>query len=253
MKKISPTSTKADLWEAYQDLLKQSTSATTTPSVPTESLRSSTGALTTAIDTIIKLNAGLDDVVTMLEGQRQKQANNEQEARTQLQQFHDELKRAKQELDYELKRTQKEKLDELEAELRTKRREYDDMTEGEKRALEQRKDSLKQQEDEFASLRKQVDAFPKQLEQAVKAAVDDARVEEQANAKVARDLSEKQVEGERAISKLRIETLEKTVKEQAEEVRSLKSQLERATTQVKDIAVSVIESKRPLAASPQSS
>ncbi|MEK7525287.1 MAG: hypothetical protein AAB548_02850, partial [Patescibacteria group bacterium] len=58
-------------------------------------------------------------------------------------------------------------------------------------------------------------------------------------------LNEKQIEGERALAKLKIENLEKIAKEQADEVRQLKSQLEHATSQVKEIAVSVIDSNRP--------
>lgn len=116
------------------------------------------------------------------------------------------------------------------------------------RQTAKRQAEIETQEQELKQLRKQVEEFPAQLEKTLKQAVDSARAEEQAKAKVAKDLMEKQVEGEKAVAKLKIETLEKTAKDQAEEIRMLKSQLERATAQIKDIAVSVIDSKRPIQA-----
>ena len=86
----------------------------------------------------------------------------------------------------------------------------------------------------------------KELEKAVKQAVGTAQSEEQARAKVAKDLLEKQVEGEKAVSQLKVQNFEKLVKDQTEEIKALKSQLEQATRQVKEIAVSVIDSRRPV-------
>ena len=246
MKKIGPTSTKAEIWEGYQELLKQTETGETEPTVPTKSLKTATGSLQNAVATLVSVKTSIDEAVAKLEQQRQTQLEDEQKAQDELRKFQEDMKRAKQELDYELKRTRQEKLDELEVELKTKRRIHEEAVSQEKQALQLKKEELSSWEKEFNKLKKQAEDFPVQLEKAVKQAVEAARSEEQQQAKVARDLTEKQVEGEKAVAALKIQTLEKAAKDQTEEIKALKSQLEQATRQVKDIAVSVIDSKRPI-------
>lgn len=247
MKKINPASTKAEIWEAYQEAVKQTEGpGETAPSVPTKSLKSATGSLQNAVNTLISVKTSIDETINKLELQRQSQLDDEQKAQEELQKFQEELKRAKEAADYELKRNRREKLDELEAELKASRRTHEETISQEKQALQLKKEELESWEKEFNRLKKQVEEFPAQLDKAVKQAVDAARNEEQTRAKVSKDLLEKQAEGEKAINQLKVQTLERMVKDQAEEVKALKSQLEQATRQVKDIAVSVIDSRRPV-------
>lgn len=232
---------------AYEESVKQINARTeAVPSVPTAAVKSSVSFLQSGVDTLLKLKSAIDDAVSALEQQRQSQIGQEEQLRQQLQQFHQDLKRAKDEQEYELKQSRRQKLDELNVELIAKKREHEDKIAQEKQALAGRQAEIEKQEQEFKQLRKQAEEFPAQLEKSLKQSVDSARAEEQTKAKVVRDLLEKQVEGEKAIAKLKIDTLEKTAKDQADEMRMLKSQLERATAQIKDIAVSVIDSKRPI-------
>ncbi|MBI5356824.1 hypothetical protein HZB78_04400 [Candidatus Collierbacteria bacterium] len=248
MKKISPASTKTELWEGYQELIKQVESrGETTPIAPTKSLRTATESLQAAVTTLVSVKTSIDEGINKLEQQRQQQLEDEQKAQDELRKFQEDMKRAKQELDYELKRTRQEKLDELEIDLKTKRRAHEEAVSQEKQVLQLKKEELSGWEKEFNRLKKLVEEFPAQLDKAVKQAAEAAGSEEQQKAKTAKDLLEKQVDGEKALSSLRIQTLEKNVKDQAEEIRALKSQLEQATRQVKDIAVSVIDSRRPAA------
>ena len=246
MKKIGPTSTKTEIWEAYQEVLKQAETGETAPSAPTKSLRTATGSLQNAVATLVSVKTAIDEGINKLEQQRQQQLEDEQKAQDELRKFQEDMKRAKQELDYDLKRTRQQKVDELEVELKTKRRAHEETISQEKQALQLKKEELSSWEKEFNRLKKLVEEFPAQLDKAVKQAAETAGSEEQQKAKVARDLTEKQAEGEKAVAVLKIQTLEKTVKDQAEEIKALKSQLEQATRQVKDIAVSVIDSRRPV-------
>lgn len=247
MKKISPTSTKTELWEAYQELVKQAeVQGGAEPIVPIKSLRTATGSLQNSVSILVSVKTSIDEAINKLEQQRQSQLDDEQKAQEELRKFQEEMKRAKEMADYELKRNHREKLDELDIDLKANRRIHEETISQEKQSLQLKKDELENQEKELNKLKKQVEEFPVQLEKAVKQAVDFARVEEQARAKVAKDLMEKQVEGERTVAKLKIDTLEKTSKDQAEEIRSLKTQFDRATAQVKDIAVSVIDSRRQI-------
>jgi len=249
MKKISPTSTKTELWEAYRELLEQTqTPGTGIPSLPTASLRTATGSLQNAVGTLVSVKTSIDEAVAKLEQQRQTQMADEQRANEDLGRFQEEMKRAKQEFDYDLKRTKQQKIDELEIELKNKRRAHEEIVSQEKQALQLKKEELEKQETELKQLRKQVGEFPDQLEKAVKQVSEATKIEEQTRAKVARDLMEKQIEGDKAVAQLKIQNLEKMAKDQTDEIRSLKSQFEQATRQVKDIAVSVIDSRRPVAA-----
>ena len=247
MKKIGPGSTKTELWEAYQEVVKQAESGERQmPNVPTKSLRTATGSLQNSVSTLVSVKASIDEAINKLEQQRQSQLDDEQKAQEELRKFQEEMKRAKEAADYELNKNRQEKLDELEIDLRTRRRAHEETISQEKQALQLKKEELEKQETELKQLRKQTQEFPDQLEKAVKQAVGTAQSEEQARAKVAKDLLEKQVEGEKAVSQLKVQNFEKLVKDQTEEIKALKSQLEQATRQVKEIAVSVIDSRRPV-------
>lgn len=247
MSSVSLKNTKQELLTAYEALERETKrESETSPKVPTTALKTSSGHFQKAIETLVAIKSPIDDAIAALEQQRERQSHDETEATARLEQFSADMRRAKEELDYDLKRWKQEKLDELETELSGKRKVHEDRIVIEQKSLEERQEALEKEEIDLRDLRKRVELFPKELEKSVQDAVDIARAEEQGKARVARDLLEKQVDGERAIAKLKIENLEKTVKEQADEVRALKSQLEQATRQVKDIAVSVIDSRRPV-------
>ena len=108
------------------------------------------------------------------------------------------MKRAKEAADYELKRNRQEKLDEVEIDLRARRRAHEETISQEKQALQLKKEELEEAGNRTETARKQTQEFPDQLEKAVKQAVGTAQSEEQARAKVAKDLLEKQVEGEKS-------------------------------------------------------
>jgi hypothetical protein len=109
------------------------------------------------------------------------------------------------------------------------------------RELAEREKAIAEKEDELNELRKQVDAFPKELESAVNKAVKEAVQRVQLEAKNREALLKKQFEGERDVLNTRIESLEQTVKEQNERIAILTQQAEKAYSQVQDIAVRAIE------------
>ena len=248
MKTVNATSTKAELFAAYSEMKKQlEEQKTPVPNAPSATMQTATVSIQRSIATLIGMKSSIDTAVSTLEQQRQNQIVDEQRAQAELTKFQEDMKRAKEEFDYEIKRMRQQKVDSLEQELSAKHRSHDEAILQEKQVLQLKKEELEKQDDDLKQLRKQAEAFPAELERQLKKAADATRAEEQGKAKVARDLTEKQAEGEQAVMNLKIITLEKMVKDQAEEIRALKSQLEQATRQVKDIAVSVIESRRPVA------
>jgi len=109
------------------------------------------------------------------------------------------------------------------------------------KALQEREQRIADQEAEFESLRAQVEGFPKRLDTAVAAAVKDSGDRLRIDAKYEKDLMLKQFEGEKNVLTARIQSLDKAVKEQAEQIARLSQQQEAAYQKVQDVAVKAIE------------
>ena len=72
-------STKTELWEAYQEVVKQAESGERQmPNVPTKSLRTATGSLQNSVSTLVSVKASIDEAINKLEQQRQSQLDDEQ-------------------------------------------------------------------------------------------------------------------------------------------------------------------------------
>lgn len=104
---------------------------------------------------------------------------------------------------------------------------------------------------ELNDLRKKMITVPTETEKAVKDAIAKAVSEVQADAVIKAQFAKQQADSMLALASATNDTLETMVKTQTQEIILLKKQLDEATRQVKDIAVSVIESKRVDPISPQ--
>lgn len=138
----------------------------------------------------------------------------------------------------ELVRTRGREEEEYQYEKQLQKKRDADQKEAERAAKEQMTTELN-------DLRKRVAAVPAETEKAVKDAVAKAVSETQSDAAVKAQFAKQQSDAERALDSAKIDALEATAKAQSQEIAALKKQLDEATRQVKDIAVSVIESKRP--------
>jgi hypothetical protein len=107
--------------------------------------------------------------------------------------------------------------------------------------LQEREKAVAEREKEFASLQAQVQEFPKRLETAVGVAVKDTTERTQREAKYQQDLQQKDFDGQKNVLTARIQSLEKAVKEQAEQIARLSQQQEAAYQKVQDVAVKAIE------------
>jgi uncharacterized coiled-coil protein SlyX len=107
--------------------------------------------------------------------------------------------------------------------------------------LKGREKVVVEKEEELNELRKKVSAFPKEMEMAVSKAVKETTEKLILEAKNREELVKKEFIGERNVLTTRIESLEKSVKEQNEQTAKLSQQLEKAYQQVQEIAVKTIE------------
>ena len=149
--------------------------------------------------------------------------------------------REKEEFQYAFKREQQLSKDEFEHEKAKLEREIQLKREQMEKDLAEREKAINEKEEEMNELRKNVSAFPKELETAVNKAVKETTERITAEAKNKEQLLNKEFEGERKVFTTRIESLEKTVEVQAEQISKFSGQLEKSYQKVEDIAVKAIE------------
>lgn len=128
-----------------------------------------------------------------------------------------------------------------------KKREKDTFEE-EKRAweydLQKKKEQQAQMEGELTELRRKAVLFPQELDKAVKTAVAQAIGQEKKESQIRQNFAKQEWDAKQQLYALKIASFEQSIKEQVTEINDLKRQLEKATQQVKDIAVTVIEGAR---------
>jgi len=150
--------------------------------------------------------------------------------------------REKEEYDYSFKRQQilaKDKFEDEKAKLEKESQLKKAQMENE---LKEREKVIAEKEEELNDLRKKASLFPKELETAVGKAVKETTERLNLEAKNREELLKKEFIGERNVLTTRIESLEKTVKEQSAQIAGLTQFLEKANQKVQEIAVKALES-----------
>jgi len=109
------------------------------------------------------------------------------------------------------------------------------------RELALRETAIAERENDLETLRKRAEAFPKELEEAVNKAILETAENKKKEYENQKELMAKEFTGERNVLTARIDSLEKTIKEQNQQISKLSSQLEKSYTQVQDIAVKAVE------------
>lgn len=156
--------------------------------------------------------------------------------------------RVKEEFEYNFKRDQqlsqnafKDQKEKLEKELAAAREEFERKEAETGKNLDEREVKVKEREKFVNDLQKQVDEFPGRLEAMVGKAVKEVteRLTGEAGKNV--ELLKKEYEGEKNVLKTRIESFEGIVAEQAKQIADLSMRLEKSYGKVQDIAVKAIE------------
>ena len=106
---------------------------------------------------------------------------------------------------------------------------------------QQKEAEIAKREQEYAQTAAKVAAFEEQLRSKIKQATEEGRGIGTHQAKVKADLRMRELEGEKQNYQLRIETLEQTIKHQAQRISKLSQQLDGSLQQVQDLAVKAIE------------
>lgn len=130
------------------------------------------------------------------------------------------LKRRKEELDYELKREERE------------------------RELLEREKIITQKETYIKDLEIKAAKFPSDLEKTVFEAKKQARERSEKESAIASSLREKEIEKDQALAQLRIADLEKTAAAQAQQITNLERQLAVANQKAQELALKTIEARK---------
>lgn len=150
--------------------------------------------------------------------------------------------REKEEYEYAFKRQQqiaKDKFEDEKAKLEKEIQLTRERMEGE---LKGRERIIAEKEEELNDLRKKVALFPKEMDTAVAKAAKETTERLNLEAKNREELLKKEFIGERNVLTTRIESLEKTAKEQSAQIAGLTQFLEKANQKVQEIAVKALES-----------
>ena len=193
--------------------------------------------------------ASLTTEIEAIRVQWQKEkADHQAEAKEQQEQEAKDRKRQKEEYKYEFEREQqlaRDKFEDEKAKLQAEKQSLESqmkvLKEQTEKELSEREKQISGKEQEFESLQAQVAEFPQKLQAAVAKAVEDSTARLELENKYQKDLLQKEFEGQRNVLTARIQSLEKTVKEQNEQIAKLSTQQDAAYQKIQDVAVKAID------------
>lgn len=155
---------------------------------------------------------------------KQKQNERENEER----EHNLKMARKKEEYEYELKQLNKE-------------RDFAENMTAREKELKLREENMTARENELKVLRAKMESFPLELEKAVKESAKKVKEEAENQAKIQKEMAEKDFSGEMELAKFKITSLEDVVKKQIAHIQSLDSQLAVANQKTQQLAVKIIE------------
>lgn len=172
-------------------------------------------------------------------------ANEQEEHRKLIKERNETLNKTRQrdvkEYTYDLSLQRKLAKDEYEQEKKALYQELEEFQQAQQKQWISRENAIAEREKQFEDLRVKVEAFPKDLEAALKRAKEEGKGIAHHQAKVKADLYAKDVEGSKRFYELRVLSLQETLQNQEARIQNLSKQLDFALKQVQDLAVKAIE------------
>ncbi|MGD9309431.1 MAG: hypothetical protein PVG51_09850 [Desulfosarcina sp.] len=232
------------------------------------------------LDTIYEVETTASDLAALIDAQRTKKEQYEQEMSAQRATFEGEIQemranwqkekaahdrevkeqaeaikkqrqRDQEEYEYVFAREKEKRtnsladeLQALEKEIAVKRSDFERDMEQRIAALDAREEAINNKENALAMLQKEVDAFEKRLESAVQTAVSETDERLTRDFKNEKTLLQTRFEGEKNVLLGKIESLEKTVASQAAQINDLSKKNELAYEKVQDIANRAVTASR---------
>lgn len=149
--------------------------------------------------------------------------------------------REKEEYRYAFAREQQQARDQFSDEMARAHKELAERKGAAEHELADRERAVQAREDELAELRRRAESVPAATDAAVAKAVKEALSRQQQDAAAREELLKREFAGERNVLTTRINLLEQTAREQAEQIARLQDRSDKAYGQVQEIAVRAIE------------
>jgi len=182
-----------------------------------------------------------------LQWQKEK-ADRQADIKEQQEQEAKDRKRQKEEYQYAFEREQqlaRDKFEDEKAKLLVEKQALENqmkaLKEQTEKELSEREKQINSREMELESLQAQVAEFPQKLEAGVDKVVEESTGRIELETRYQKDLMQKEFEGQCNVLTTRIQSLEKTVKEQNEQLSKLSTQQDAAYQKIQDVAVKAIE------------
>ena len=150
-------------------------------------------------------------------------------------------KREKEEYEYSFNREKQLAKDKLEDELNKREKEVTEKLENLRIDLEKREEEVKVKEKEYAELKSRIEKIDEELEIAVDKAIKDTTERLQIEFKNKEDLLNKEFEGEKNVLTTKIQSLDKLVADQEKKIAQLSSKLDQAYQKVQEVAIKAID------------
>ena len=233
-------------------------------------IRRAIAAKDAELQEIYEIERSASTLLAIMETQQRQQEEMQREFQTEKEQLEGEIQQTRAQWEKETKEREQEMKERDAAEQKRRQRELeeykynfarqqqlaqdqssDTLAKGEKELSErktqlerewaEREKALAAREEELVQLRARAAGFAEELKAAADGAAAEAttRLEQQHHA--ADELLRRQLEGEKNVMAAKITALERTVKDQAEQLTRLQEQAEKAYAQVQEIAVRAIE------------
>jgi len=232
------------------------------------------------LDTIYEVETAASDLAALIEAQRAKKEQFDQETAAEKAAFETEMgelrnqwqrektdhdrqvaeekaslkkerQREKEEYEYvfvrekaQRKNALEDELQALEKEIAARRSDFDQSVQERTAVLDAREEAVEAREKEMADLRKEVDGFPKRLDDAVQKAVADATKQLSRDFESEKALMQARFDGEKNVLTGKIEALEKMADSQASQIADLSQKSEQAYEKVQDIANKAVSASR---------
>lgn len=152
-----------------------------------------------------------------------------------------EREREAEEYKYRITIERKKDADEYAARMAALEKELAQQRDAFEKEIVERSTALAARENELVELKKRVEGFPKELEEALKKSEQTLRAELQQKYDFEQKLLAKEVDADKRVATLKIENLEDLVAKQQTRLEELTKQLQAANDQVQGIAVKAIE------------
>lgn len=213
-----------------------------------EKIKQVTKAEEERLENIYKIKVEVDSLLNLIEAKERKKIEFDKKTKEEEEKFKLDVdnkkkqnERDEEEYVHNLKMARKTEEYEHKLKQLAKEREFGEKMAVKENELKSREEYIIAQENEIKILKSKTEIFPAELEKVSKESAKKAKEETENQAKISKDMLEKDFAREKELAKFRIASLEDIMKKQTAQIQTLESQLAAANQKTQQLAVKIIE------------